>query len=515
MQLDEQRKLHIECGLFFAIVFAVMFTLSLMTPLIADDFNYTFGYSNGRRISSLRDVWISMIWHRRMLNGRVFSHGWLSIVLMFDRWVFAALNATVAVFFSWTTIGFFRARNSKHPLCAAAAVWMLLWVCMPGFGQVFFWTAGACNYFWSIAFSWFIIWRVLCLEKDSTNALRRTLLLLIPAFVSGAWSEHISFAMLLILFFLLLRSWIHTRQFPLAEVAVLLSGCGGYLFLMLAPASKLFQRLHDAGDPTEEGNLTRILSALPNKLLLMVLVGVILMILATLVLWRLRGACFTGCVISLVIGIFCCMGAIFFSLHDLRADGIYGLISSAQVGFFSLLGAFCISLCVALRSQVEHNQVQLALILAMSGICGFALFLFGEYLPLRGFCAPVTLLALATIGLADSVFEAEISSSSGIPLRMKAALIGLTLCFTICFSLGVQDILLVHREAQKRETDFAAAAAGDKRVTVTPYIYHTKYTAQYGNPDLAPDADWPNGDIANYYDVVRIIVVEDVNPDTP
>ena len=98
---------------------------------------------------------------------------------------------------------------------------------------------------------------------------------------------------------------------------------------------------------------------------------------------------------------------------------------------------------------------------------------------------------------------------------MKAALIGLTLCFTICFSLGVQDILLVHREAQKRETDFAAAAAGDKRVTVTPYIYHTKYTAQYGNPDLAPDADWPNGDIANYYDVVRIIVVEDVNPDTP
>ena len=515
MRLDEQRKLSIECGLFFTVVFAVMFTLSLMTPLIADDFNYTFGYSNDRRISSLRDVWISMIWHRRMLNGRVFSHGWLSLVLMFDRWVFAVLNAAVAVFFSWTTVSFYRDRGSEHPLCAAAAVWMLLWVCMPGFGQVFFWTAGACNYFWSIAFSWFVVWRVLRLEQNTAGTIRRTVLLLIPAFVSGAWSEHISFAMLMILFLLLVRSWIRTRRFPLAEGTILLSGCGGYLFLMLAPASKLLQRLHDAGDPTEEGNLTRILSALPNKLLLLALVAVTLLVLTILALWRLRGACFTGCLISRVAGIICCLGAVVFGLHALQSDGIYDLISSAQVGFFSMLGIFFLTVCAGLRNQVEREQVQLALILAASGICGFALFLFGEYLPLRGFCAPITLLALATVELADSAFREVTGDSSGAFLKGKIAMIGLTLCFTVCFTLGVQDIFLVHREAQEREADFAAAAAGDKRVTVTPYVYHTKYTAQYGNPDLAPDADWPNGDIADYYDVVRIIVVEDKNAETP
>ena len=50
------------------------------------------------------------------------------------------------------------------------------------------------------------------------------------------------------------------------------------------------------------------------------------------------------------------------------------------------------------------------------------------------------------------------------------------------------------------------AAAGDKRVVTRAYEYRTKYTAQYGNPDLYPDAGWPNGVMADYYDVIRIVV---------
>ena len=137
MQADEQRQHHIACAVLFVAVFCGMFFLSLWTPLIADDYNYAFGYANDTRISSLSDIWISMSWHRKLLNPRVFAHGWLSLVLMYPRWVFAALNGAISVFFSWTTIGFFRDQGSRNPIRAAACVWMLLWVCMPGYGQVF------------------------------------------------------------------------------------------------------------------------------------------------------------------------------------------------------------------------------------------------------------------------------------------------------------------------------------------------------------------------------------------
>ena len=265
MQTERQRKLDIGCAALFAVVFGVMFLFSLWTPLIADDYNFAFGYSTGTRITSLREIWISMAWHRKLLNPRVFAHGWLSVVLMYPRWFFAALNGAVAVFFSWTTEEFFREQGSRRQSAGMTAmVWILLWICMPGFGQVFFWTAGACNYFWSMAFSWFIICRILHLEQQEKNRIRSVLLLLLPTFAAGAWSEHISFAMLMIQFLLFLRYWVRVHRFPRAEAVLLLSGCAGYLFLMLAPSAKLFQRLHDAGDPTEQGVLTSILSALPN-----------------------------------------------------------------------------------------------------------------------------------------------------------------------------------------------------------------------------------------------------------
>ena len=502
MQAKKQRKFNIGCAALFAVVFSVMFLFSLWTPLIADDFNYAFGYSTDTRISSLREIWISMAWHRRLLNPRVFAHGWLSLVLMFPRWFFAALNGMVAVLFSWTTELFHREQGSRQPVLMTAVVWMLLWICMPAFGQVFFWTAGACNYFWSIAFAWFIIWRVLHWEQQRENRLRSVLLLLLPTFAAGAWSEHISFAMLMILFLLLVRNWIRTARFPWEEAVLLLSGGIGYLFLMLAPSARLFQRLHDVGDPTEQGVMTRILSALPKMAIPVFLAGLLLVLGILFLIVKKRGkrvALLTIAVAGVILS-----GIVFlvFALRGYAYRRIYGMISSAPAGFFLTMMVFCAVLAVSLIRRGDKERILLSLIFAFSGISGFSLFLFGEYIPVRGFCAPVTMLILAAVYLAEPYWH-----KAGRNLRF--VMFGLlTACFLLCFSLGGADIGRVHQAAIEREAAFAAAAAGDKRVDLIPYPCKTKYSAQFGNQDLMPDADWPNGVMADYYDVIRIVVVE-------
>ena len=504
MQAERQRKLNIGCVTLFAAVFVVAFLFSLWTPLIADDYNYAFGYSTSTRIGSLREIWISMAWHRKLLNPRVFSHGWLSLVLMYPRWVFAALNGAAAVLFSWTTESFLREQESRHPALMTAVVWMLLWICMPAFGQIFFWTAGACNYFWSIVFSWFIIRSVLHLEQQRENRMRSILLLLLPTFAAGAWSEHISFAMLMVLFLLLVRNWIRTSRFPWGEAVLLLSGGFGYLFLMLAPSAKLFQRLHDAGDPTEQGVLTRILSALPNKAIPVFVAGLLLVLLLLLFIGKKSGKRAALLALSAAGVILSGTAFLVFALRGYAYRGICGMISSAPGGFFLTLTVFCTALTISLIRRGYKERILLSLIFAFSGISGFALFLFGEYFPVRGFCAPVTLLILAAVYLAEPHWN-------NARRHLKVAAISLvTACFALCFLIGGADIERVHRAAAEREAAFAAAAAGDKKVVLTPYPCKTKYSAQYGNQDLIPDADWPNGVMADYYDVIRIIVVEPV-----
>ena len=502
MQTEKQRKFNIGCMTLFAVIFGVIFLFSLWTPLIADDYNYAFGYSTSTRISSLREIWLSMAWHRKLLNPRVFSHGWLSLVLMYPRWVFAMLNGAVAVFFSWTTESFLREQGSRGTVLMTAVVWMLLWICMPAFGQVFFWTAGACNYFWSIVFSWFIIWRVLHLEQQRENRVRSILLLLLPTFAAGAWSEHISFAMLMILFLLLVRNWVRTSRFPWAEAVLLLSGGIGYLFLMLAPSAKLFQRLHDAGDPTEQGVLTRILSALPKKTIPVCVAGLLLVLGILLFIVKKRGKRAALLTLASAGAILSGTAFLVYALRGYAYRRFYGMISSAPAGFFLAMMFFCTALAISLVWRGDRERIQLSLIFAFSGISGFALFLFGEYFPVRGFCAPVALLLLAAVYLAEPHWN-----KAGRNLRCAG--IGLlTACFVLCFSIGGADIDRVHQAAIEREAAFAEAAAGDKRVVLTPYPCKTKYSAQFGNQDLLPDADWPNGVMADYYDVIRIIVVE-------
>lgn len=504
MQTERQRKLDIGCAALFAVVFGVMFLFSLWTPLIADDYNYAFGYSTGTRISSLREIWISMAWHRKLLNPRVLAHGWLSVVLMYPRWFFAALNGAVAVFFSWTTEEFFREQgNRRQSVGMTAMVWMLLWICMPGYGQVFFWTAGACNYFWSMAFSWFIICRIVHLEQQEENRIRSVLLLLLPTFAAGAWSEHISFAMLMIQFLLFLRYWVRVHRFPRAEAVLLLSGCAGYLFLMLAPSAKLFQRLHDAGDPTEQGVLTSILSALPNGVIPAFLLGLLLVLVILFLVWKKRGRRASLLCLSAAGAILSGLAFLVFAARAFEYRRICGMISSAPAGLSLTLLIYCAVLTIALKRQANADRIVLSLIFAVSGIAGCALFLFGEYIPIRGFCAPVTLMILAAAYLAEPGWS-KIGKKS-----KKAVLIFVSACFLLCFFLGGADICRVHRAAIERETAFAEAAAGDKRVVLTRYPCRTKYSAQYGNQDLLPDADWPNGIMADYYDVIRIIVIEE------
>ena len=480
---------------FFAAVFALVCFLTACTPLLADDFNYAFSWADETRIDNLRLVISSMKAHRIWTHGRVFAQGCVTIFMMWPRWAFPVSNALVVTLFFFETERYFRFRSIPRPVLASAVVGALIWICMPVFGQVFLWLDGACNYFWGAALGWALIVEVMTLSGRRHPTVCR-LLLVLPAFVVGAWSEHISFAVLLMLFLLLMRSWVKNRRFPFSDAIILLSGGGGYLFLLLAPSmlpNHLKKRaVYAAGEHAASflEMLREYWWSVP-ALILFVLI---------LFLWlRKKGkterlTALTGLALAAVLA-----AAAFFAVKAVRDTDAFSLFSSTPLGFLSLLACFLAGLRMAFARKVDSALILDAVMLCLSGLGALLLFLFAMYVPARGFCAPIVFMGIST-GLLWCSAKPE---KPGLTLGL------LLVVFAVFFAVGFSDIWSLHMQAEKREAAIREALQTDGVLVAQPYSVRTKYAALYGIQDLGPGENWPNDYIKDYYGLKEIRVISE------
>ena len=77
-----------------AAVFMVLLLCNVKTPMIADDFAYSFSFADGQRVDSLGDIFSSMAAHRLWMNGRVIAHFLVQLFLMLPPLVFAFIIST-------------------------------------------------------------------------------------------------------------------------------------------------------------------------------------------------------------------------------------------------------------------------------------------------------------------------------------------------------------------------------------------------------------------------------------
>ena len=484
---------------FLAVVFIVMMVLSALTPLVADDFNYAFNWSYEDdlvRIDNYQLVWDSMAAHRYYTHGRVLAQGLVCLFLMWPRWIFFAANALVVTAFCAAMIHFYERNRVKNPLWASAFVLALYWICTPVYGQIFLWLDGACNYFWAAAFSFILLEAVFSLELGDKKALH-TLFLLPLSFAVGSWSEHISFAALVIQLLYLISKWIQIKKLPLLNALVLLSGCGGYLFLMLAP-SMLPSILKKRAREAVEDHVQTFSSILASYGWVVIIVSALIVLFVLLIL---KQPDKQGRLILLVRVTFvlCLAAAVLFGIKDFTDGGFYALVSSTAAGFLSLMSIFLFALHSALKQKLLDEAFQEPLFLFFGGLSALVPFSAAMYIPARGFCAPTVFIGIAIALLFEKI---DIAYSR---LFSKA----LTIVFSLMFIIGWADILAVHHADLKRQAAIQEALAGDRILVASPYPVKTKYSAQYGLLDLMPDEDWPKDMIKEFYGLKDIIVVSE------
>ena len=224
----------------FVLVFLVVLLLTCLTPLLADDYTYSFSFADGSRLSGIGDIVPSLAAHRSVMNGRVFSHGFVMLFLLLPKMVFNILNGGNAVLLLVLLSMFFcqsdRGITFALELCAV----FILWLVTPAFGQVFLWLDGSLNYSWAVTFVLLFLYPFFCLwMKRPCMSYRSRLvriLFILFAFVAGGYSENTSCAGIFMAAAFLLFSFLRKERLPRHLVAAFLAACLGFLFMMLAPA---------------------------------------------------------------------------------------------------------------------------------------------------------------------------------------------------------------------------------------------------------------------------------------
>ena len=264
-QSADNRKLLTALG---ALLFAVMLLLSALTPLVADDFSYSFTWGeNVVRVRSLGQIVSSMAIHRQITNGRVFAHGMVMLLMMLPKAVFNLLNGGNALLLGWLFARYFRQRRGREAALLLAIGAMLLWNFMPVFGQIFLWLDGAVNYSWGISLFLLYLWPYVCRWMDWKEKRSRVLdlLFLLLSFVAGAYSENGSLAALFLALCLTVLAARQGRKPDKRLLAGLVLAALGFVFLMTAPA--MHGRAGEMSLSAIAGNVRSILQETREQLL--------------------------------------------------------------------------------------------------------------------------------------------------------------------------------------------------------------------------------------------------------
>lgn len=192
--------------LLILIVAAMFFYLyNVNTPLYADDYSYSFSFYDGSRIDSVKDILLSLTAHYQHMNGRLVTHFFAHLFLMFDKSVFNVANTLI-----FLTLGLliyrFSGFDCRTPRPGVLAViFALLYSEIPDFAESMLWLdASATYHLGTVLILLFLLpyWEHFCHTQNAEFRFPLWLSVLgsiLLGFCAGATSENVSLAMLVML----------------------------------------------------------------------------------------------------------------------------------------------------------------------------------------------------------------------------------------------------------------------------------------------------------------------------
>ena len=502
--LKEERRAILR---FLAGVFLLMWVLTAMTPMFADDYFYVLHLGTEEPLRDFADVLDSISGFRRLHNGRIAAHFCAQLFLLLPDWVFPLVNAAICTLLFYIVYRYIRREDDGLNRLLLFSAFAMVWVLLPGFGHCFLWLTGSCSYLWAITVVLLFLWPFYRawmqgppglpeVHPGLARSLIRDIARLGFAFLAGSWSENGSFSMLAAAFCFLLLFVLRERRIPGNLLLRFAAACGGFLYLMLAPT--------ELGKKNKEGTgrlfpLLEKLGLSDGGFVLLLTLG--LLALGGLFLLWYRGKRRPFRLLA-ILGLAALGLASFLLIPGIAAQEkgllelVNGLASGTVLSLLWLLGGWFCLLMWAMSADVDERSVLAAVVLGLASLASLLVFLVAIYFPARAVCVATLYLTIADLLLLGAICRGQLRR----PAALWAGLCALLLIPTLL--AGCADIKSVYEQSLLREERIAQAqAAGADFLELEPFYAMGKYSTIWPQEQ----ADYYYG-MQNFYGIESIII---------
>lgn len=227
-------------GAIVAVTFMYMVFLNIKTPLIADDFVYTFIFGTSMPVMNLGDIVNSQISYYTTWGGRVVAETLTQLFMFWGKDVFNIANSFCYIIFCLAVYFLAAGRRIRFELLLLTTV--LVWFFTPMFGQTVMWLTGSCNYLWCGTIILLALIPFRLYEERQTKRLSSIwfAMMMIPLFfISGITNENTAGAMILIMIMFGAVYFKRKIRIPaFAYTGLFFSTCG-FLCMIFAPGNNL------------------------------------------------------------------------------------------------------------------------------------------------------------------------------------------------------------------------------------------------------------------------------------
>lgn len=239
--------------LLLLLIGGIMLLLNMHTPLMMDDYDYSFSWATGERIGGVTDVLASQAAHYRLWGGRSVVHALAQFFLSMDKRVFNAANTLMYLLLLLEIYALARPKSRKWCWEILLLAHAFLFTGVPFFGTVFLWLTGACNYLWGTALALTPLLILRSAQEDGFFARGWHGWLAVPIFLMAGWTNENTACGILVTTLLLLaiqksRS-IRIRAWQCAAFAAEVAGVA---VMLLAPGNFARASSYDGGHPVIE-----------------------------------------------------------------------------------------------------------------------------------------------------------------------------------------------------------------------------------------------------------------------
>ncbi|MBQ4264248.1 MAG: hypothetical protein IJB85_01890 [Clostridia bacterium] len=222
-----------------ALIFMLMLAMNAYTPLTMDDYDYSFSWSTGERLSGLADIFRSQQAHYMIWGGRSVTHFLAQLFLYLGKPVFNVANALMYVLLLLEIYALAKPRGSAWDWRILLIAHLLLFFAVEFFGVVFLWLDGACNYLWGTALA-LVPLLIARSERECgffDSGAARGAMAVIPCFLAGWTNENTGCGILGICVLLILWDLFRRRRVRLWRVTAVFAQALGVALMLLAPGN--------------------------------------------------------------------------------------------------------------------------------------------------------------------------------------------------------------------------------------------------------------------------------------